>query len=240
MKRIFIAALSLFTLVAAAQLEVKRTDGTPINDGAVFTFTSLTQPENYLGIKLYNTSDEEIRVRAKVESIVNSNGTNLQLCIGGVCLLSITAGNTYPNFPAIIEANGENGNFDHFVNFNPGIDPAQPVEYTIRILMVNEANQEVGNSVTFTYRYVSPLSTDSFSLNSLGVALKSTYVDSSLMLTSTADANVQLFDVNGKLVQRHTISAGESYLDVSALNSGVYIANFTVNGRSASTRIVKK
>lgn len=243
MKKIFVAVLSFLALTASAQLELKKLDGTPINNGDVFTFTETTEPAAYLGLKIFNTSDEDIYIRARVVSITNSVGNNLQLCVGDVCLNSISAGSTYPNFPAMIPANGQNGNFDHFVNYNGGIDPTQPVEYTLRILMVNESGQEIpgGGSVQFTYRYVSPLSTDSFSLSSVGVALQSTYVGEQLVMTADLDTVVKIFDVNGKLTATEKVVAGDRTMDVSSLASGVYIVNFTNNaGRSASARIVKK
>lgn len=241
MKKIFVAALSLFSLATFAQLELKKLDGTPINNGDVFEFTALSEPDAYLGLKIYNTTDEDIMIKAQVVSIVNSTGTNLQLCVGDVCLLSVTAGSIYPNFPAVIPANGENGNFDHFVNYNGGIDPTQPVEYTIRILMVDDFGQEIGNSIQFTYRYLSELSVDSHSLANMGVNLKSTVVADQISLIADADVELKVYDMNGKLAVARKLVAGESSVDVSLLSSGVYVAKFTNSlGRQASAKIVKR
>jgi hypothetical protein len=241
MNRILIFALSVFSVAAFAQLELKKLDGTPINNGDVFTFTTLTEPGAYLGLKIYNTSDEDISIKARIVNIVNSTGNNLQLCVGGVCLSTITTGATYPNFPAIIPANGENGNFDHFVNYNPGINQTQVVEYTIKILMVNDQNQEIGNSVQFTYRYASPLATDSFALEKLGISLPSTLVTDQLMLTAESDFNMELFDVSGKSILTQKGTTGTVSIELGALPAAVYIARFTTsNGQTASVRLLKK
>ncbi len=241
MKRILIAVLGLCSTFGFAQLELKKLDGTPINDGDIFTYTVNTEPDAYLGLKIYNTSDEDLLIKAQVVDITNSNGTNLQFCVADVCLLSITEGSVFPNFPATIPANGENSNFDHFVNYNSGIDQTQPVEYILKIFMADDSGNPVGNSVTFTYRYVSSLSTDSFTLANIGVAVKSTMVSQMLEMTADSDVQLSIFDINGKKAIDQKVIAGQSSIDVSALSAGVYIASFnTAAGKSASTRIIKK
>lgn len=241
MTRITIAIFFLLSFASFAQLELKKLDGTPINNGDVFTFTSLTEPGAYLGLKIYNTSDEDISIKARIVNIVNSTGNNLQLCVGGVCLSAITTGATYPNFPAIIPANGENGNFDHFVNYNPGINQTQAVEYTIKILMVNDQNQEIGNSVQFTYRYTSSLATDSFALSNLGISLQSTLVAEQLMLTAEDDFTLDVFNLSGKAMFSYKGSAGQVAYNMGTLPSAVYIARFTTSdGRTGAVRFIKQ
>lgn len=243
MKKVLIAVLCLSTLFGyAQQLSLKKLDGTTINDGDVFLFNQLTEPGNYLGLKIYNTSADDIMlIKARVLSITNSTGSNLQLCVGDVCLSTITAGNSYPNIPAEIEPLGSNSNFDHLLNNNPGIDTNLPVEYVVKIYQVNDAGAEVGNSVTFTYRYSATLGNNTFNLDNMGVAFKSTLVNDMLEIKSTKDVQMDLFDVNGKLVGRHNVAAGDSSIDVSGFGTGVYIANFKNDeGHTASAKIVKK
>ena len=141
MKRIFIALICLYTFAASAQMTLKRLDGTPINDGDVLTFDVAEEPGSYLGIKVYNASDDQMNVKVKCVSFTNTDGTNVQLCLGDVCLGTIIAGNSYPpNFPAIIDPNSENGNFDHFLNLNSGINTSIPVEYVFKFYQLNKSN----------------------------------------------------------------------------------------------------
>jgi len=155
-------------------------------------FNSATEPGSYLGIKIFNNSNADINIKVKVESIVNANGTNLQLCVGDVCLSTITAGNTYPNFPAVIEANGQNGDFDHFLNLNTGIVQTVPVEYTLKFFQVDDNGVEIGNSVTFSYIYASALGISNFSaLAQSGVTLKSNVVTSDIEMNLTKKCSIR-------------------------------------------------
>lgn len=242
MKKVLIAVFFLSSMLGYSQLVLEKLDGTPINDGDVFQFNQLTEPGNYLGLKIFNTNQDDVMLfKARVVSITNSTGTNLQLCVGDVCLSTITAGSSYPNFPAEIQPGGSNSNFDHLLNNNPGINTNLPVEYVVKIYQVNDAGAEIGNSVTFTYRYSATLGNNTFNLGNLGVALKSTLVGDLLEVKSSKDVKLELFDINGKLVGRHTVVAGDTTIDVSSFGTGVYIANFTNDeGQTASSKIVKK
>ena len=242
MKSLFLSIVCLSSFFATAQMSLKKLDGTPINNGDVFVFESVEEPDSYLGIKIYNNSETDINVKVKVESIVNSNGTNLQLCVGNVCLSTITAGNSYPNFPAVIEANSENSNFDHFLNMNAGIDQSAPVEYTLKFFQVDDNGVEIGNSISFSYRYVSTLGVSNFNtLAQSGVSLNSNIVSSTLEMTTTKNVQYNLYDVSGKSLMHQNAAVGAHRIDVSNLNAGVYILYFQNDqGQKASARIIKK
>lgn len=243
MKRIFIALICFFTFAASAQMTLKRLDGTPINDGDVLTFDVAEEPGSYLGIKVYNASDEQMNVKVKCISFTNTDGTNVQLCLGDVCLGTIIAGNSYPpNFPAIIDPTSENGNFDHFLNLNPGIDTSIPVEYVFKFYQLNNSGIEIGNSVTFSYRYASALGVSNFNqLEQSGVILKSNIVTNEIEMIASKNVHYTLFDVNGKSLASQNITIGNHSLDVTNLNSGVYILSIeNSNGQKSATRIIKK
>jgi hypothetical protein len=243
MKKIFIATIVLFSLVASAQMSLKKLDGTPINNGDVFVYDVAVDPGSYLGFKIYNDSPNPINVKVKVESITNADGTNVQLCLGDVCLPEIIAGNSYPpSFPAIIEGNSENGNFDHFLNLNSGIDLSQAVAYSFKFFQLNDLGAEIGNSVSFSYRYVSPLGVSDFSaLAQAGIQLKSNVISSNLEMMLDKDIEFVLYDVTGKSVLSRRAEIGMHSVDVSNLNAGVYIMSYTnKKGQSGSTRIIKR
>ncbi len=243
MKKIIIAALCLNTLLGFAQFSLKKLDGTVINNGDVFAFNQLDEPGNYLGLKVYNLSEEnDLYFKARVLSIVNSDGTNLQLCVSDICLPQITAGNTYPNFPQPIAPGESNSNFDHLQNFNGGINTSSPVEYTIQIFQVDENFVEIpNNSVTFTYRYDATLGTPTYDLNAMGIALNNTSITNEIALSATQNVNLSLFDVNGKVVLSKGLLVGNNNVDVSNLATGVYIANFKNKaGQTATVKMVKR
>lgn len=242
MKSLFLSIIGLASFIATAQMSLKKLDGTPINDGDVFTFDTAEEPGSYMGIKIFNNSDNDINIKVKVLSIENSTGTNLQLCVGNVCLSTITAGSSYPNFPAVIEANGQNGDFDHFLNLNSGINPALPVEYGLKFFQVDENGVETGNSVSFTYRFVSALGVSDFNnLAQTGVTLKSNVVASEIEMDLAKNVQYDLYDVSGKSILHQNATTGEHRVDVSNLNAGVYIIYFQNDlGQKSSARIIKK
>lgn len=241
MKKLFLSIAFFSCLASFAQLSVKKLDGTPIVTGDVFTFHELEEPDNYLGFKVYNTSNASIKVRAKVVDVINSTGTDLQLCLGDICLNTITAGNSYPSSPVTIAANGQNSNFDHILNNNPGIDTSQPVEYVIRISQVDNAGVEIGTGVTFTYRYTSVLANETFVPNQNDVTLKSSIVNSTLDIRAAKNVMMELFDTNGKSIRRENLSSGDHSIDVSDLSSGMYILSFnTETNQKTTAKFIKK
>jgi hypothetical protein len=242
MKKIFVLLLGILSFSGFSQMSLAKLDGTPIINGDVFTFSSAEDPDSYFGIKIYNTSENRISVKVKCENIINADGTNVQLCLGDVCLSSLTPGNSYPNNPAIIEANASNGNFDHFLNLNSGINTNAPVQYDFKFFQVDENGTEIGNSVSFSYRFVSALGVSNFNaLAQSGVSLKSNIVTNELEMSATKNVQYNLYDIAGKSVMAQNISAGDYRLDVSNLNAGVYILFLQNNeGQKASVRIIKR
>jgi Secretion system C-terminal sorting domain len=241
MKNTILSILCLTTFFGFSQMTLKKLDGTPINNGDLLSFSTLEDPDNYLGIKVYNSATTAINVRIKCENITNADGSEVQLCFGDVCVGTIAAGNSYPNNPSIIPANGVNGDFDHFLNLNPGTDPNANVEYVFRFYQVDNGI-EIGNSITFTYRYIAPLSTTNFnSLQSVGVLLKSTIIQNLLEITTLQNVQMIVYDLNGNQIKNQNLNSGDYSIDVSNLSSGVYILSFkNEEGQNISKKIIKK
>ena len=236
MKKIITLTLALITTLGFSQMALQKIDGTPINDGDVFNFTQLTDPGNYLGIKIFNNSLEEIRYRIKVVSITNATGSSLQLCFANVCFNNITAGNSYPNLPFPMDPESSTGDFDHFLNNNAGTNLGNNVEYVFKFYQVNLNNVEVGNTVTITYRYTPLLSANSFAASdNLGVQLKSSLVSNQLELQVSKPVSSNIFDLNGKLINSQKLSEGIQNIDVTGFNSGIYLLNLTNDNNQKST-----
>jgi len=241
MKFILVSIISLFSLASFSQLTLKKLDGTVINDGDVLTYTSIEEPANYLGLKIYNSLSEDVTVKIKVVSFPAGYGSNLQLCIDPICVNNLIAGNSYPSFGSTIPANGENGNADHFLNLNTG-DGSSNLDYVLKLFRVDENNVEVGNSVTFTYRYTPNLSNADFNqLASLGIQLKSTVIKNSINLQVTNQSQAAIYDLNGKLLVAQSLVAGDNSIEASKLASGVYLVNLTtIEGKKATLKIIKE
>jgi hypothetical protein len=139
-----------------------------------------------------------------------------------------------------VPANGQNGNFDHFVNSYAG-NGTDPVQYVLKFYMVNNFGAEIGTPITITYKYDPLLSTQANDLKSNGITLKSTLVDSQIEFEATAGGQTAVYDVNGRLISSTRYSTGYNSTNVSNLTTGVYILSFTTDeGKKASLKVVKK
>lgn len=248
MKKIIIVITFFYSALSFSQMTMKKLDGTPILNGDVLTFTSLGDPDTpatsdpaYLGLKIYNSAANNINVKMKLISMTNADGNNLQFCIDPVCVGTISVGSSYPSSQSsIIPANGQNGNFDHFINGNPG-NGTSNVEYVLKFYMVNSFGGEVGTSITFTYRYSPNLGVATNGLANTGINVKSTLVNSQVEFDATSNGKAELYDINGRMVTTVNYISGYNYVDVSNLNAAVYILNFTNGeGKKAALKIIKK
>jgi hypothetical protein len=241
MKFITFIFVVLFSMTSFSQLTLKKLDGTVINDGDVLVYSQVTDPANYLGLKIFNSLNEDITVKIKVVSFPAGQGSNLQLCIDPICVNNLIAGNSYPSFGSTIPANGSNGNADHFLNSNVG-DGVSNLDYVLKLFRVDENNLEVGNSITFTYRYSPNLSTPAFNqLSDLGIQLKSTVVKNSIDLKVSTKSEASIYDLNGKLFATQQLGIGSNSIEIETLATGIYIANFISNeGKKATVKIMKE
>lgn len=243
MKKILITTFCFFTFFGFSQMTMKKLDGTPIIDGDVIVFNSYSDPDSYLGFKIYNSSNDLMRVKVRCQSIMNSTGDNLQFCIDPICVGQLVVGTSYPSGnPSLVPANGQNGNFDHLLNTNPGINPNSNVEYVMKFYQLDDSGNEVGNAITFTYRYQPLLANNNFNqLESIGVKIKSTLISNLLEFENTTDVSFEMYDLSGKLVRNSKFSTGNQSVDVSNMSSGSYVLSFTDNkGSRASKQILKK
>src|SRR5690606_27533073 len=95
--------------------------------------------------------------------------------------------------------------------------------------------------ISFGYKYQSTMNTDNFeALKNMGIVVNNTVVKNNLNIDATANASVQLYDITGKLVRTAKIENGSQAIDLSGLNSAVYIAKFkTEDNRATQIKIVK-
>lgn len=248
MKKLLLAVACFCSAMSFSQMTMKKLDGTPILNGDIITFTTLGDPENatssdpaYLGLKIYNSSPNNINVKMKLMSMSNADGNNLQFCIDPICIGTIAVGNAYPSSGnSVVPANGQNGNFDHFINANPGNGTAN-VDYVLKFYMVNSFGAEVGASITFTYRYSPTLGVAANALENAGINAKSTLVNSQFEFDATSNGSAEMYDINGRMVRTLHFVSGYNSVDVSNLNAGVFILNFTnEEGKKAALKVIKK
>jgi hypothetical protein len=244
MKKGFVLLFSLFSIVSFSQMTLSKLDGTPINDNDILNYNIANETEGYLGIKVYNSSSNGINVKAKCVSMANTTGTNVQFCIDPICVANLVVGNSYPSatLSLLVPANGQNGNFDHFFNSNLGIVQGVNVDYVFKFYQVDDSDVEIGNSVSFTYRYNPNLSTSNIDLlTNYGIRVDATNVSSTLQISSQNNVSLAILDLNGKKISFHSLAKGNQSVDVSKLSNGIYIMNFTtVEGEKLTQKFMKK
>ena len=244
MKKILVLLTLLFAFSTQAQMTVTKLDGTPITDGQLISFNSLDINTATLGFHVHNNSASPINVRIRCESFTNCDGSGMELCFGPSCIDGLSAGHSYPSSVVVIPANGTNGDYDHFWNSNTtGSDGIHPIDYLFTFYQLDTNGDEVGNAISFTYRYTTALSNQDFSSNlqNLGVVLKSNIIDNTIDLTTTKNNEMELYDLNGKTIANYKLVSGDHSIDASNLSIGVYILNFiSEDGKRASAKISKK
>jgi hypothetical protein len=244
MKKGFVLLFSLFSIVSFSQMTLSKLDGTPINDNDILNYNIANETEGYLGIKVYNSSSNGINVKAKCVSMTNTTGTNVQFCIDPICVANLVVGNSYPSatLSLLVPANGQNGNYDHFFNSNTGIVQGVNVDYVFKFYQVDDSDVEIGNSVTFTYRYNPNLSTPNMDLlTNSGIRVDATNVSSTLQFSSQKSVTLEILDLNGKKISSYSLAKGNQAVDVSKLSNGIYIMSFTtVDGEKLTQKFMKK
>ena len=70
-------------------------------------------------------------------------------------------------------------------------------------------------------------------------AIQNTVWTNTASFSTKSNAKVEVFNVNGQLVKSFEVN-GNKNVNVSDLAAGVYIVNSTENGKSTSTKVVKK
>ncbi|SCY77391.1 T9SS type A sorting domain-containing protein [Flavobacterium caeni] len=236
-KVLFILGLLVCT-ATQAQITVTKTDGTPIANNQVFTFTSTEYDDAYLGFLVHNNTAASIDVRILVESVTNPTG-GMELCLGNVCLSNVVQGNAYPSSAVTIAPGGTNSEFDHFWNTHANNGGVSDYKFTFYI--EDEFGGSAAEIVSMIYRYdPNALATDVFSSSAQTAVLKSGLVSNVLEVKATKNTLLEIFDVNGKSLRKEQLSSGEHIVDVSDFASGVYIARFNADNQSATTKFIKK
>ncbi|EDM44181.1 hypothetical protein SCB49_04110 [unidentified eubacterium SCB49] len=233
---LFSVVLAAFS--ANAQYTVKDAEGNEINDGDLIAVNSFA--DEGATITFFVTNDTGATIRSSVEYVSTDVGGEIQLCYGAQCYDAIEVGNSYPpaNSPQIIEAGATTGPGNHFM-YNEITNP-QYSNHEFRFYLVDESGADIGNDLNFTFRYDPDLGLDAVQ-SQLGITMESTMIGNTIALSSQKNATMQIFDINGRLMQTNLIESGAQNIDVSGLASQLYIVNFKgLNGESQSIKVLKK
>lgn len=239
------AAILIFGFAAQAQFHVISNFG-EVEDGSVFEFTGTSHEEAYMSYKLYNDSDEEASFRIKVVSIYNTDGNNIEACLGGLCYYMIIEGATYPtsggqpSYETIAPGQAQLSDDDHFWNHNEtGINPDEPIEVVFAFEKLDQAKLFPVETLSFTYRYSPSMSVDSFEKD-LNVRIENTMIrDGKLNVDTKEPVSAEIYNLLGQKVKSFNLNAGQSTVDISNFSAQIYLVRFINNdGRMRTQKIV--
>ena len=226
---IFISA-NVFSQVEYA-ITVEDLDGNSFSDNQILQFDTLEYPDASFTYKVRNNTSETIRVRVEVESFSGTDGTMMELCFGE-CYFGVTQGQSYPinnAQPFVYIGPGETqiADGDHFFNSDPG-DGNIPVEYTFRFYISDEngdgvvSQAELQTDYTIGYYYSSTLSVTDVNDTNFQIS----YNSKLLNIISPTDCKLEIFDIQGKLVNTHELNFGVNSIFNQNLEGKVFIFKF--------------
>lgn len=220
-------------LSSFSQFIFRKSDGTPITDGTILTYGP---GNNYLNFRIQNTSAQDLDIKVKCTSLVNTDGTQFELCYGGSCFDSVAVNGIYPDYENPLapgQSNPSQG--DHFVNFNAGNGEIMELHFSVYAVGFED------NAINFVYRYDSTLNVNSFeNLASVGIIIENTSVKNELKFNAAQSGNLTVFNLNGQLINQFRYTEGAQNLNLSELSSAIYIANFTTfGGENSSIKLIK-
>ena len=223
-------SVNVFSQVEYA-ITVEDLDGNSLSDNQILQFDTLEYPDASFTYKVRNNTSETIRVRVEVESFSGTDGTMMELCFGE-CYFGVTQGQSYPinnAQPFVYIGPGETqiADGDHFFNSDPG-DGNIPVEYTFRFYISDEngdgvvSQAELQTDYTIGYYYSSTLSVTDVNNTNFEIS----YNSKLLNIISPTDCKLEIFDIQGKLVNTHELNFGVNSIFNQNLEGKVFIFKF--------------
>lgn len=243
MKKIsLLLALLLSATFTYAQFNVTDYDDVQILDGDIRAFNSTSAADATLYFWINNESQtDDIFVRIQLESITNGDGSSYQFCFATLCIFDVAEGQVYPvnGGPVTIPAGGTNAQFDKFFNENDGDGNNYPMDFVWKFFQVDGDDNEIGESISFTYRFDPNLSITDYE-NNLGVTLQNTISADFLNIESLNNLSFEMLSLNGQLINSGQIEAGLNKINTSNLNSGLYFIKFSDSNNSSTLKFVVK
>ncbi|MDV6169491.1 T9SS type A sorting domain-containing protein [Flavobacterium sp. DG1-102-2] len=252
MKKILLFAGILFASFAQAQVEnytITTNGGAEITEGQEFVFNelspNLTSEVAKVHVLIKNNTLDTHKFGIRVNTISNNaTGTDgkakdVQLCVFGTCYAEITT-KAYPTNGLEIEPGETNVADDHFLNGHAGDTAGQDVTYTFSVVLMDDvANPMVLRN--FSYKYAPTASLNDYnSLKNMGVIVNNTVVKSTLDISATVNAKLEIYSIGGQSIKKSAIVNGTQSVDLSSLSAGVYMAKFvTSENKTATIKIVK-
>lgn len=223
LKKLLFVCLTLWAVGANAQFTVESHAGDPILDGDVVAFNEVGAE---LPFYVYNTSSSNINMKIEFVSTGNGDPSMMELCFG-LCYTGITVGHSYPGNQTgitIVPGQHQDSTGDHFLNTDPG-NGSEVLDYVFNFYQVDDSGHPIGASLTMTYRYDPNLGVDEVS--KLNVTMYPKVVKNFLTIEAEESLEMNVYNLQGRLVKSEALSVGENQVEMSDLASQIYLVRFT-------------
>lgn len=236
-KILLLLTLILTAFTMNAQYEVEDQFGNEIIDGMVVEFSDYGVSNASLNFFITNTGADEIYMRIEFVSAVNATGAGFELCFGQ-CYIDLVVGQTVPPAPQFlaIASGGITSEGNHFANTLEGTEVK---DYVFRFYQTDSDGNDIANNLSFTYRYDPTLGVND--LNDLDINIASTVILNDMQVNAVEELNMEIYNLQGKLVSSEKINIGQQLINMSNLSSQIYIVKFSNDeGASKTIKVVKK
>ena len=236
-KILLLLTLILTAFTMNAQYEVEDQFGNEIIDGMVVEFSDYGVSNASLNFFITNTGADEIYMRIEFVSAVNATGAGFELCFGQ-CYIDLVVGQTVPPAPQFlaIASGGITSEGNHFANTLEGTEVK---DYVFRFYETDSDGNDIGSDLSFTYRYDPTLGVND--LNELNISVASTVILNDMQVNAVEELNMEIYNLQGKLVSSEKINIGQQLINMSNLSSQIYIVKFSNDeGASKTIKVVKK
>ena len=238
MKKVLLLLAVFFAAITVnAQYVVEDQFGNEIIDGMVVEFSDYGVSNASLNFFITNTGPDEIYTRIEFVSAVNATGAGFELCFGQ-CYIDLIVGQTVPAAPEFITiaSGGTTPEGNHFANT---IEGTEIQDYIFRFYETDSEGNDIGNSLSFTYRYNPILGIND--ANELDIIVASTVILNNMQVNTVEELNMEIYSLQGKLVNSQKINIGQQLINMSNLSSQMYIVKFSNDeGTSKTIKVVKK
>lgn len=237
MKKILLLVAVLFAAFTMnAQYVIEGDEGNEFTDGEIFELFGIGDPDGNLNFFITNNGAENIYMRIEFVSSVNASG-NFQVCFD-LCYDQQEAGDTVPLAPGkvTIQPGATTPYGNHFMKIDEGTEIE---EYNFRFHETDSDGNDIGNSLNITLRYHPLLGVND--VNELGVTIASTVITNDMQVNAVEELNMEVYSIQGKLVNSQKINIGQQLINMSNLSSQMYIVKFSnYEGASKTFKVVKK
>lgn len=239
MKRNLFLLFVLASWMVSAQFTLETTDGDPIVQDQVVTIGSLDEADATHFYVFNESTTDEIYMKVELVSAVNYDGTGMQVCFG-LCYDPVMVGFPYPpgNDVVTIQPGEHQPSVgDKFWNYNDG--GGSQIDYLFRFFQVDSNGDETGDELSFTYQYDPNLAIGENA--AVKAQLAATIVHDQLVVEALEATNIQVFDIQGRLVLAQDLTAGINNVSVATLPAQMYLVQMTnERGASQTAKIVKR